>query len=317
MNNTFILFDKNNNVEKIANLIVKFNFEDKDYLVYSVEENEQNSQIFVSRLILNSEGKYFIDNILVDEKNKISNIVYNIVILLPTDYEKGIDFETLINNLYSKFSVKLLNVLPELVKQEYYADCSIAITSKILVDNAVKVYSNNLFSKQETIEIIPTWTSPVEATAPTPVVEVNSAEEPAVVSVPVDVSSEKVEDINENLLNNNIVEQPEAISDDKVLSLSVDETIDTPEIINSVQDSALPVLTEENTSAEVVLPNPQTEKLAIVSDPSLGIGVTQPNVMQNKKAGFANTKYVVIGTVCLVLSIAVIVAAYFLIKNIG
>ena len=32
-------------------------------------------------------------------------------------------------------------------------------------------------------------------------------------------------------------------------------------------------------------------------------------------AGNANTKYIIIGTICLVLAIAVVVAAYFLIKN--
>ena len=34
-----------------------------------------------------------------------------------------------------------------------------------------------------------------------------------------------------------------------------------------------------------------------------------------KKAGFANTKYIVIGTVCLVLAVAVVITAYILIKN--
>ena len=64
-------------------------------------------------------------------------------------------------------------------------------------------------------------------------------------------------------------------------------------------------------------PNPQAEKLAVVSDPSLnsaGLNL-QPNVARKNSAGNANTKYIVIGTVCLVLAIAVVVAAYFVIKN--
>ena len=32
------------------------------------------------------------------------NIVYNIVILVPTDMEKGNDFKTLVDNLFSKFT---------------------------------------------------------------------------------------------------------------------------------------------------------------------------------------------------------------------
>ena len=37
----FILLDKNNNVEKKAYAIVKFNFDNNDYLIYSIDENNQ------------------------------------------------------------------------------------------------------------------------------------------------------------------------------------------------------------------------------------------------------------------------------------
>ena len=91
MNKKIIVQDKNNNIQKEADTIIKFNFENKDYLIYSIEENEENRQIFVSKLILNSEGKYFIDNILPEENGKLNNIVYNIVILTPTEEKKVID----------------------------------------------------------------------------------------------------------------------------------------------------------------------------------------------------------------------------------
>lgn len=303
MNKTFVLLDKNNNLEKTANMIIKFNFEDRDYLVYSVEENEQNSQIFVSKLILNSEGKYFIDNILPEEKSKLSNLVYNIVILLPTDYEKGDVFQTLINNLFNKFSVKLLNGLPDIDKQEYYSNCSIAITNKVLVENAVKLYEEKLnVVKEEDTSVVPTWTAPVDVTAPTPVdAPVNDVQENSVVTPVVPVQESEVKP-GLNLQSNSVLE-PSASP--------IEAPVVTPEVVNSVPTPNVPVM------PEVVLPNPQAEKLAIVSDPSLGIGVGQPNFMQNKKAGFANTKYVVIGTVCLVLALAVIITAYILIKNMG
>ena len=114
MNKKIIVQDKNNNIQKEADTIIKFNFENKDYLIYSIEENEENRQIFVSKLILNSEGKYFIDNILPEEKGKLNNIVYNIVILTPTEAKKGIDGLLLINGLTDKFSVKLSTEIPEL-----------------------------------------------------------------------------------------------------------------------------------------------------------------------------------------------------------
>ena len=45
--------------------IVKLNYENKEYLIYSIDENDQNKQIFISRLISNLEGEYFIENIHV------------------------------------------------------------------------------------------------------------------------------------------------------------------------------------------------------------------------------------------------------------
>ena len=75
-----------------------------------------------------------------------------------------------------------------------------------------------------------------------------------------------------------------------------------------------PVMPSNSTVNE---PNPQAEKLAVVSDPSLnnaGLNL-QPNVARKGSAGNANTKYIIIGTICLVLAITVVVVAYFLIKN--
>ena len=66
------------------------------------------------------------------------------------------------------------------------------------------------------------------------------------------------------------------------------------------------------------IPNPQAEKLAIISDPSLGNAAglnLQPNVARKNNAGNANTKYIIIGTISILLAVAVVVVAYFLIKN--
>lgn len=293
MNKTFVLLDKNNNLQKSANVIVKFSLEGKDYLIYSVEENELNSQIFVSRYVLNSEGKIFIDNISPDERGKLNNIVYNIVILVPSDAMKGSSFDSLSIGLADKFGIKLSLDVSDMEMQEYYSNCSVAITSKVLVDNAVKLYYENLNKVVET-QNVPTWTAPVEATAPVPT-------DPQVSNV----SDVVVTPSNVNMPMTSVVEPVSDVNVQPVVVNSVPTP--APEVVNSA-----PVVTDV---VESVLPNPQIEKLAIVSDPSLGIGTHQPNVMQNKKAGFANTKYIVIGTVCLVLAVAVVITAYILISN--
>ncbi|UKI27010.1 MAG: hypothetical protein L6V91_10000 [Bacilli bacterium] len=52
---------------------------------------------------MNTEGKYFIETIAPEEKAKLSDIVYNIIILTPTNYKKGENATTLLNNLKEKF----------------------------------------------------------------------------------------------------------------------------------------------------------------------------------------------------------------------
>ena len=63
------------------------------------------------------------------------------------------------------------------------------------------------------------------------------------------------------------------------------------------------------------LPNPQAEKLAVVSDPSLASITGQPNVARLNNKGKASVKYIVIGTVCILLAIAVVIVAYILIQK--
>ena len=306
MNKSFILFDKTNNLEKNAVVVVKFNLGGIDYLVYSIDENEQNSQIFVSKLIMNSEGKYFIDNIQADEKGKLNNVVYNIVILVPNEAQKGNTFDSLSKDLLDKFSVKLSYDMPSLELQEYYRNCSVAITSKILVDAAIKFYCDNLcdVNNNDTV-VVPTWTAPASVTAPTP----------AAVSSDVNVQTPVIpEIIVPNISVHDSIPSPEL----NVQPISVSENVVNTVPENNIAQSAVTMPSpgvNPVTSENVVISNPQLEKLAVVSDPSLGIGVQQPNLAKNKNAGFANTKYIVAGSVCLALAIATVVTAYILITN--
>ena len=144
MNKNFVLMDKTNNTQRNATAVIKFNYENNDYIIYSIDENEVNKQIFVSKLILNSEGKSFIDNILPEEKNKLSNVVYNIIILTPSNFKKGALANNLLKDIKEKLMVNLSLEIPELGSQEYFANCSIAITNKEFVEDAIKFYNDNL-----------------------------------------------------------------------------------------------------------------------------------------------------------------------------
>lgn len=314
MNNNFILIDKTNNLQKNATAIIKFNFENKDYLVYSIDENEVNKQIFVSKLILNSEGKSFVENILPEEKNKLSNIVYNLIILTPTNFKKGMQPTELLKDIKEKLMVNLSLEIPQLNNQEYFANCSIAITNKEFVEESIKFYTVNLRNEVHNEEIVtPTWTIPT-----TEPVEINNN----VVKPPV------VNNATPNVMPNDIIANApvDAPAPTPIPSPVVEPT---PAPIPNIPNVETPVQPINNQTANPNetenqnlnnIPNPQAEKLeniAVVSDPSLsasGVNI-QPNLGKQKNAGFTLNKYIVIGTICILLAIVVVIVAYILIQK--
>ena len=326
MNKNFIIMNKNNNTQMQASSLVKFNFNNKDYLVYFIDENEENKQIFVSRLILNSEGKYFIDNIMPEEKAKLSEIVYNIVILIPTNNQKGEAADKLLSSLTEKYTLSLSNDVPTLGEQEYYNNCSIAITSKELVALAEGFYNTNLKVEEPVLKAsaVPTWEIPSSNEVVQPV-------EQAVSTVPIFTSAE-----NENISSPEVKAEEPMVNETPVV-----EPIPPVVNNNSQATNVIPNTTEEmpantlnnnlannsinnnvnNVLPENNIPNPQAEKLAIVSDPSLA-SITgtapiagQPNVAKLNNKGKANVKYIIIGTICILLAIAEVVVAYILIQK--
>lgn len=326
MNKNFIIMNKNNNTQMQASSLVKFNFNSKDYLVYFIDENEENKQIFVSRLILNSEGKYFIDNIMPEEKAKLSEIVYNIVILIPTNNQKGEPADKLLSSLTEKYVLLLSNDIPTLGEQEYYNNCSIAITSKELVALAEVFYNTNLKIEEPALKTseVPTWEIPSSNEVVQPV-------EQPVSAVPIFTSTENGNTSSpevkaeEPMLNETPVAEPippvvnnnsQAVN---VIPNTTEEmpanTLNNNLANNSINNNVNNILPENN------MPNPQAEKLAIVSDPSLA-SITgtvpiagQPNVAKLNNKGKANVKYIIIGTICILLAIAVVVVAYILIQK--
>ena len=316
MNKNFVLMDKTNNTQRNATAVIKFNYENNDYLIYSIDENEVNKQIFVSKLILNSEGKNFIDNILPEEKNKLSNVVYNIIILTPSNFKKGALANNLLKDIKEKLMVNLSLEIPELGSQEYFANCSIAITNKEFVEDAIKFYNDNLNMEkvQEQIPVTPTWTIPTEE--PVAINEPSINQEPMqnninISPIPSAIPQTNPQPVIPNATSNNIESVPtEPVN-------IVNPTIETPNQVVTPETVQIPNIEGQKLNN---IPNPQAEKLnnvAVVSDPSLGnSGLNiQPNIGKQKNAGFTLNKYIVIGTVCILLAIAVVIVAYILIQK--
>lgn len=75
----FTVIDENN-VERVANVITVVEIEGIEYIVYSIDTDSENCDIFVSRLVKNSDGS---DSILdIEDENesvKVKAIVKEIL----------------------------------------------------------------------------------------------------------------------------------------------------------------------------------------------------------------------------------------------
>ena len=80
MDDKFKVLDENN-IEHTAEVITAFSYKEKEYLVYSVDEDEENSNILVSRLIKDSEGYDVIEDIEDEvERAEVQNAVKEILL---------------------------------------------------------------------------------------------------------------------------------------------------------------------------------------------------------------------------------------------
>lgn len=79
MDDKFKVLDENN-IEHTAEVITAFSYKEKEYLVYSVDEDEEKSNILVSRLIKDSEGYDVIEDIEDEaERAEVQNAVKEIL----------------------------------------------------------------------------------------------------------------------------------------------------------------------------------------------------------------------------------------------
>ena len=221
-----------------------------------------------------------------------------------------------LKDIKEKLMVNLSLEIPELGSQEYFANCSIAITNKEFVEDAIKFYNDNLNMEkvQEQIPVTPTWTIPTEE--PVAINEPSINQEPMqnninISPIPSAIPQTNPQPVIPNATSNNIESVPtEPVN-------IVNPTIETPNQVVTPETVQIPNIEGQKLNN---IPNPQAEKLnnvAVVSDPSLGnSGLNiQPNIGKQKNAGFTLNKYIVIGTVCILLAIAVVIVAYILIQK--
>ena len=72
---TFIMIDENGN-EKEAEIITIIEIDNKEYVIYAVNKNEESDNIFASRIIKDENGNEVLKSIEnQEEKNKVFEII--------------------------------------------------------------------------------------------------------------------------------------------------------------------------------------------------------------------------------------------------
>ena len=67
-------------IDRTANIICKFTIDDKDYVLYSIERDDENDNLFVSKLMSNNDGTAnMVDIEDENEKARISEVVKELI----------------------------------------------------------------------------------------------------------------------------------------------------------------------------------------------------------------------------------------------
>ena len=79
MNDNIVKIVDENNISREAKIITKFTENGLDYVIYTINRDNENANIFVSRLVNDVDGIKFADIIDINEKAKIDAIVKDMI----------------------------------------------------------------------------------------------------------------------------------------------------------------------------------------------------------------------------------------------
>ena len=209
------------NIDRDANIICSVDIDGSDYVVYSIERDEGNDNVFISKLIKNTDGTSNMMNIDdKDEKERLNNVIKELITYsINSDDDKTNGSVTLSDGKVVKISSVLFN------KEQHISVNKTYITT---VKKSVTKASENFYKTDEVKPAEPVVESIFDATD-----EVK--EEPAVAPQPEVESEVAVEaPIPQPVVEENTV-PPLEVPD-------IDLTPQMPEIEEPVVEESAPVL---------------------------------------------------------------------------
>ena len=299
MGNYFTIIEEKNNNRKKVEAILKLGYNNKEYLIYTFNNIDDNTKtILLSTLIKNENNIYTISDISDEDKNTLNSLVFNIIMILPSQKDK--DGNQLINEFIKENSINLSLELPKLNDEKYFPNSLIAKVNADFIEKAIDFYHIYL-DKNDNIELqekdinINTWTIPGTS-------NVNNNQSTAQIQI-------------NNIMDNNMSNaKPDQVLNDIDSGINQNNNSDNITVDLEKVDN---INNNENISNDI-LPNPQTIKLAKMYEQDTQYTTNnnmQPNTMRKNISGNTSTMYIVIGTVCIVLALVVVAIAYIMIKN--
>lgn len=194
------------NIDRDANILFAFDLEGSGYVSYSINRDEDNANIFLSKLIRNLDGSFSILDIDdSSEKTKLNEIVKVVItnsVESQDDKLKG-DTLTLSDGKTLKFIAVNFNKEQRINVQKTYITTVkkevVRVVEKYYLLPVVEVSKSveEIFPPIETVEpikeVFPTVAEPITVSVPEPVVSTPVVEQPVIIPAPV-VDVPKVEE---------------------------------------------------------------------------------------------------------------------------
>ena len=252
MENKSIKVIDEHNIDREANKICVLDVDGSDYLTYSIERDNDNDNIFVSKLISNINGTSSMINIENPmEKEKISNLVKELI-KYSVDTEKD-KTDTDVINLPSGVTVKLISKIIDKKEQ----NINVQKTYITTVKKAVTKVATDFYDFQQPVKV----------------------EEPVADIFPIFNTNEQEKVVEERPVVNPIDETPKVEEKQNNEYNFVPPVMESPKIepvesipnvlpLENNQESALPK--EENNTLEVKIPEvvaPVVNKVESVEEP--------------------------------------------------
>lgn len=317
MNFNFNIYDKLNFVAFDCFSLVRFSFENNDYLMYYRLNDNAKCGIYTSRLIKNSDGSYAIFDISKDEKDKLDIIARNIFSSLPTSYSDGIDIDKLVNDFCFENKIIFSKQIPHL-NDQFLCNNSLLADSSLEYCNFVKSFYDAVLPR---VNILPlnssiVWELPsstVEKTQSDLISNTYSFNE----------TTDNLSSVSYGISNSNSIGLGNIETIIPITSVNNEQVLST---VSNSQDATLNVSGTVNNSNFKYSNSSYDNNFSFNYNSSSNYGV-QDNTSSGggpelstkkvlkKNAGFASNSYVIIGALCFILSAIVIIISIYLVKN--